>query len=403
MDVLVGRQPIFDKDENVYAYELLFRGGFNSVLDNMDEYATNDVIQNSLFSIGLDRIISDKLAFINFSKSFLIKGIPDLLPKSSFVIEILEHVEPDDEVIKRCKELKEKGYILALDDFVFTTDCFYKLFPYIDIIKIDWSISDYQSRKELISKLRGYPIKLLAEKVETKEEYAEAKELGCVYFQGFFFKKPDIIAGREIKTNANLTNINLIKEISSSDFDFEMLEQIVKKDPSLTFKILKFVNSVSLGVKHKVTSLKQAMVLIGIKELRKWMYLIFLRGLSQNKSVELLTTSIIRAHFCETLAEKTSYKERSSECFLLGMFSLLDALTGLELDEVVDSLPLNEDVKKALLGEENILRKFVTGIIAFEESDWNNLNDVVEALGINDKDIAETYSESIQWAHEIEL
>lgn len=402
MELLVGRQPIFDTDQNVYAYELLFRGGFTSVIDNVDEYMTNDVLHNALFSIGLEKITSNKPAFINFSRSFIVNRIPDLLPKESFVIELLEHVEPDEEVISRCKELKQKGYTLALDDFVFTTNCFYKLFPYIDIIKIDWSITDTQSRRELIKKLRGYPLKLLAEKVETIEEYHEAKELGCIYFQGYFFKKPDTVSGKDISSNyAN--NMKLIKEISVSDFDFNLLEDVIRKDPSLTFKILKFVNSSSMGIRNEVTSLKQAMVLIGIQQLRKWMYLIFLRDMSKKKPMELLSTAVIRAHFCESLAKKSTYSDRASECFLLGMFSLLDALTGMPLEELTESLPLHIDIKDAILGKKNKLRIFVDACICYEESDWKTLKVYSSELNISEYDIAEIYKQSIHWAHSITI
>jgi c-di-GMP-related signal transduction protein len=402
MELLVGRQPIFDTEQNVYAYELLFRGGFSEVLDDMDEHATNDVIHNALFAIGLDQLTSHKLAFINFSRSFLLEGIPELLPKKKVVVEILEHVEPDDEVVQKCKELKDKGYTLALDDFVFTSEAFYNLFPYIDIIKLDWSVSDHKTRKELIHKLDKYSIEYLAEKVETEAEYDEAKELGCIYFQGYFFKKPEIIKGKEISLNHG-SQMEIIKELNENIFDFNALENVIKKDPSLSFKILKLVNSASLGVKNQITSIKQAMVLIGEDDLKKWINLLFLRDMSHHKPTELLMTSIIRARFCELLSKHSRLKNRSSECFFLGMFSLLDVILGVDINNIIKSLPLQQDIKDALINKENELNYLLHIVIAYENSNWDELNQMISKTQFTEHDAADSYRSAIVWAEGIDI
>ena len=402
MDVLVGRQPIFDLDGNTYAYELLFRGGFNGLFKNMDEIATNEVIHNTLFSIGFEQLTKNKPAFINFSRSFLNKRIPFLLPKEKVVIELLEHVEPDDHTLEICKELKENGYITALDDFVFHTDSFYKLFEYIDIIKIDFSITDKHQRNELVTKLKGFSLKLLAEKVETRDQYEEAKRLGCVYFQGFYFKKPDIVLGKEIPSN-HMNNISIIREISVQNFNFSILEKLIRKDPSLTFKLLKFINSAAIGVRKEITSLKQALVMIGIKELRKWMYLLLIRDMNKKQSSEILATSIIRAYFCEAVSKKTQLNERSEECFILGMFSLIDVLTGLEMVSVVDSLPLQNDVVSALLGEQNSFKYLIDLIVAFENGDWEAFEAPLNHFQITETYISKVYLKAITWAHDLDL
>lgn len=399
----VARQPIFDANLKVFGYELLFRSNFINVYDGIDsDQATNDVIANSFFLIGIETLTNGRRAFINFTANSLKNNIPAILPKELVVVEILEDVIPDESIINVCKNLKENGYLLALDDFVFRPE--YKpLIELADIIKVDFRTTSPLERLHLIRCLQGHPVKLLAEKVETQEEFQAALHMGYSYFQGYFFCKPVILSGRNLP-GYKANYLHILQEINQPELEFSQLEDIIKRDVSLSYKLLRYINSVAFGLKNKICSLRQALTLLGQKELIKWISLIALKGVADDKPGELILESLIRARFAERLALHSFLKQRAADAFLMGMFSHIDVLLDRPLQEILDEISLDEDIKDALLEKgHNQFSVLYKVIQTYEKGDWEDYSGYVNVMGIDEQDVLKSYRESLIWAHDLVL
>ncbi|MBC8060326.1 MAG: HDOD domain-containing protein [Clostridiaceae bacterium] len=396
MDVYVARQPIFDINNNSIAYELLFRNSLeNKYTGNDGNAATLEVINNTFFTIGLNNVLDGKKAFINLSESLLKADFITALPPEHVVIEILETVEPTTEVIERCKELKNKGYILALDDFVFYPK-YKKLLEIVDIIKVDFTITIGAARKQVFRLIKNKRIKFLAEKVETKEEYLEAISYGYTYFQGYFFSKPEILMGKDIPLN-KMIYLRLIKELNSKEFHVDKLEALIVKDVSIAYKLLKMINSSAFGIKNKVTSMKLAIAMLGEKEMVKWLYMLVVRGISLDKPQELITLSLERAKFCEQLAILSNNNQIAFDAYLTGMLSTMDAILNLPMEKILDELSVGDDVKLALTEESNTLGIIYRLVKNYERGDFDSVITLGDDLHINQSDISDTYFNVLRW------
>lgn len=399
MDVFVARQPIFDRKLNVIAYELLFRNNTNNFYENIDaSKATIDVISNGFFLIGMENLTGDKKAFINFTEALLKTEIVAALPKNLVVVEILEDVEVTEEIIAACKKLKELGYILALDDFIFQPK--YKpLIDIVDIIKVDFKLTKGYERKEIIRRIGSKKIKFLAEKVETMEEYKNAIDDGYSYFQGYFFSKPIILSAKDMPSNKN-NHLMLLSELAKPDVDFSKIENIIKKDVSLSYKLLKFINSASFGIKTKIDSIIHALMMLGKEDVSKWVYLIALKDIGENKPDELMRTSVIRAKFGELIASRIGMPNRSSDLFFMGLLSFIDTLTNLPMEMVLSQIPIDKDIKDALLGKKNKFRDVFELITAYETGDWNKFSTFSNRLMFDEANAPELYIKSLEWSDE---
>ena len=398
--VYVARQPIFDVKEELYGYELLFRSGFNNIYDSSDgDYATGKTILNSFIMLGLDPLTGGKLAFINFTKNLLLNEVATIFPRELLAVEVLENIEPDESVIEACKKMKKAGYLIVLDDFVFMPK-FQPLIEIADIIKVDFRISNSDAIHSLLSRLSSSKIRFLAEKVETKEEFIMAKEVGFAYFQGYFFSKPHIISGREVP-GYKLNYMQILREMNKAEADFDVLEHIIKRDMSLTYALLKFINSAFFGFSAKIQSIKQAITLLGMNEFKKWVSLIALTGMGNDKPEELMVNSLIRAKFCEFMARKTNMKDKSSDLFLMGMFSMIDAFIDRPMQEILGELPLSTPVKEALMGKENQFRDILDLVIAYEKGNWLIWGNYIKKLKLEESEFPDIYMSSIDWARKI--
>lgn len=396
MEVCVARQAIFDCNKVVVAYELLFRSNknINKFISIENSNPTLKVIKNSFSVIGLDKVTEGKRAFINFDEELIKSGFIETCPKESIAVEVLESVKPDNIIIECCKKLKEKGYIIVLDDFSYKEE-FEELMEYVDIIKVDFLVTKGKERKEIINMIKNKKIKFLAEKVETEEEYKEAIRYGYTYFQGYFFCKPVIILGKDI-SGYKFTYMNLIKELNKEDVDIKNIENLIKNDVLLSYRLLKSVNSAYYGMRKEVTSIANAIMIIGIKELKKWIFIITLQNIGENSIEELIKMSLIRASFGELLSKKVSTKISSFDAFLAGMFSLIDALMNVPLENILSELPISEDVKDALLGNENMIYNLLKLIIMYEKGEWKEVSDLAVNFGLDEEFISNCYLESIQ-------
>ena len=290
MEVHVARQPIFDTEKKVIGYELLFRNGEDDFFPGMDaDQATADVINSSFFLKVVDDLTGGKKAFINFSPRFLKHEMMTMLPPQSLALELSENGEVDATVLAACKSLKEQGYMVVLDDFVLRQQAGV-LLQAADMVKVDFLKTQDAERRDIARKLAGTQVALLAEKIETYYDFKQAKEIGYRFFQGYFFGRPEVFSGRDIP-GYTVNYLNMLREASRIDIDFDKLEQIFRRDVALSFKMLKFINSAFFGLRNKVSSVKQALVLLGRKEILKWISLLALQNMAQDKPDELVVLS----------------------------------------------------------------------------------------------------------------
>jgi len=399
MENFVARQPIFDLHQKVYAYELLFRSGLDNYFGAVDgDQATSRVIVNSFLLFGIEELTSGAKAFINFTKSILVKEYALVLPREYVVIEILENVEPDEEILGVCRKLKAGGFLLALDDFVYAPK-YQPLLELADIVKVDFLVADQKARKRLAASLIPRGIKLLAEKVETIEDFQQAVSLGYSFFQGYFFSKPVIVSRKDIP-GYKLNLLRVLKEANQPEIDFDNLSGMIQSELALSFKLLKLVNSVAYSPRSKITTIKRALAYLGENGVRKWASLLTLAGLADDKPAELVVSSLVRAKFAEALAELSNQAQRASDFFLMGLFSQLDAIVGRPLKEILAEIPLADDVAQALLGQGR-LNNFFKLIVAFEKGQWSALPGLAAALGLEEDQLPQAYHQAVQWPQQI--
>jgi c-di-GMP-related signal transduction protein len=398
MDVYVARQPIFDIQKKIYAYELLFRDGTANFISNIDgDTATEKVLANSYFTIGMDAILDGKKAFVNFTQNLLVKKIPLLLPKAQTVVEILENVEPDPEVIEACRQIAQKGYLIALDDFEYSE----KLNPLIrlaNIIKFDFFLTPAKQIKSYLRYLPASGLTLLAEKIETNQEFDFAKSMGFTLFQGYFFQKPEIIQGREIE-GSQLTLLQIMAESSKPKFELDKLEALISQDISLSYKLLQYINSAFFAKANKIASIRQGLVYLGENEIRRFIALAAMSKMASDKPDEIIRLSCIRGKFCELLGCETSHKVDPSELFMLGMFSLLDAIMVQPMDQIMNRLPLSKDLGDALVHANGPLIGYLNLVKEYEKGNWSGANDYAQKLGIKENVLPNLYLNSCKWCH----
>jgi EAL and modified HD-GYP domain-containing signal transduction protein len=400
LEHFIARQPIFDQQGKVYAYELLFRSGLHNYFDAADhDQAAASVIANSSLLFGLNEMSGGSKVFINCTRKVLVEDFMTVLPRQQAVVEVLEHVTPDEPVIEACRRLKQQGYILALDDFVYH-DNYEPLLELADIIKVDFLESNVEEQARLAKMMIPRGIRMLAEKVETHEVYEEAKKMGYQLFQGYFFSKPVIVSRKDIPTN-KIQFMRILKYVHAEDVEFKQLAQTIQSEVSLSYKLLKLINSAAFALRHKVTNVLQALSLLGIREIRSWVSLISVSAMADDKPAELVVSSLVRARFCEHLADPCGFPSRKSDLFLMGLFSLLDVIMSRPIDEILQEITVEEDIQEALTGEPGTMRTILDLIIAIEKGDWELVGNLTEQLKIDDGPLSEAYMDAIKWAHEI--
>ena len=401
MEVYVGRQPIFDRHSNVFGYELLYRRSMNNFYEGVDgNQATRDLIYNAFFVMQIDDLTEGKVGFINFTDAMVRDLVPEILPKEQLVIEILENSIVDHDLIQACKSLKEKGYILALDDFVLNPS-FEPLLELVDIIKIEFPNVSLETQRNLIKKHK-HKIRFLAERLETREEYNVALQMGYDYFQGFFFSKPVIYKQNDIGV-LNTSILNIIHQLRTLDPDYNRIAQAVELDVGLSYKVIRLSNTISFGARYSIRSVRQALVRIGILELRRWFNVLLLKDLQQVENHELIKQSLVRAHLMENLAQYCEAKEQSLDYLLTGMFSSIDVLLSKPMEEVLMGMPLVDTVKAALLGEENDLKHVLDFVKRYEAMDINPETFDFPLGKIDLENFNAHYIEALRWIKQMEL
>jgi len=384
----IARQPIFDQRLKVFAYELLFRGGPQNVFQPQKD-ASSSVIVDSTMLFDLQTLTGHAKAFVNADQSALLQGAVKLLPADRIVVEILETVVPTPEVVAACVDLRDAGYILALDDFV-DHPKWQPLLALAKFLKVDFRALGRDDCRATAQRYLPQGLQLLAEKVETQSEMVEARNMGYTYFQGYFFSKPIMVEGREIPGN-KLNYVRLLASVNSPDFVFEKIEEILKQEPSLVYKLLRYLNSPLLGLRSEVRSISHAIALIGETEFRRWVSIVAIVSMAGDKSAELIRTALTRAYFCEEISEAIGMSPQRSDLFLMGLLSVTDAILDLPMSSVVSHLPLSSDVQTALCGGANRLRNVYDALISYERADWKKLSCLSVEIGAPEHRVPECY------------
>ncbi|MFA6283104.1 MAG: HDOD domain-containing protein [Desulfurivibrionaceae bacterium] len=399
-NIFVARQPIFKRNKEVFAYELLFRSGLTNYFDPLQngEEATSKVITNSFLIIGIATITEGKKAFINFSEEMLLKGYPSLFPKEITVVEVLETVGATPEVIEACERLVGAGYVLALDDFLYE-ERFVPLIKLARIIKFDIRQMSFAELERQVKIVSRYNVKLLAEKIETFEEFEAVKKLGFDLFQGYFFSRPHIMKGRDIP-GSKLHYLQVLKVIQDEDYDFGELAKFVSRDVSLAYKLLKYANSAYFSRQQKLESIEMAVAMLGQLTLRKWLSLMMLSYLADDKPSELLRLAAFRGSFCELIADQLLGLRREAGRFhTAGMFSLLPAMLDKNMADILPELALPEEIRQALLAETATpLGRTLSLVMAYERGDWEKTATLAKKLTVTLDSLPLLYEQAIEIA-----
>ena len=400
MEVFVGRQPILNRRKKTVAYELLFRSGMSNRFDGTEgNLATATVISNTFITMGADRALGSRMGFLNFPREFLLEGNGFLLPRDRVVIEILEDVEGDGPVVEAARKLKESGYRLALDD-VSRADQAAPLLPFVEYVKLDFRAMEGEERRRVAAHFRSKGVRLVAEKVETEEDYAEAAEDGFELFQGYFFARPEIISAREVPASKG-NCLRLLSEIHQPELDFDGLAKLISQDLALARKLLCFVNSAAFPFRKRIESIFRALVALGENSIRKWASMAALPSLASAGADELVNTSLVRARFCELAAEESKARLHAGSCFLVGLFSLLDAMIGRPLEELMEEMALDPVLAAAILrkpGEPTGRSAVLELAMAFESADPVRIRERAAVTGIDMVAASELYVRAIEWA-----
>ena len=395
-NTFIGRQAIYDKQLNVAAYELLSRSNAEHNEAFVGEYnanhATTVVMLNALTEIGLDQLVGNHPAFINLTYDFLIgeREIPDL--RNQLVLEILEDVEITPELISAVKKLSDSGYMIALDDFIYHEDML-PLVELADIIKIDILQLDEQGLRDHVEKLNHYDVRLLAEKVETRQEYELCKELGFDYFQGYFFCKPNIVSSQRVPAN-RIAIMHLLAQLQNPDVKIDSLEELISQDLALSYRLLKYINSAAFALHREIDSVRHAIVMLGMNTIRSLANLMLMSKID-DKPYDLLIIAMLRARMCEQLSLSID-KSQKDVFFTAGLFSVIDALMDQPMAEVITQLPLAKVIKDALLEREGIIGEAINCCIAFERADWPN----VKCANLDESAIQQAYFNAVIWSNE---
>ena len=392
-NLFIARQPIYDQQLKVIGYELLYRNGDvdRAIFDDHDQ-ASCETILNTFMHIGIDNIAGSALVFINLPDKFLLNETLTPMFREQTVLEVLEHVTSSAQLIDNIRRLKAEGYRVALDDFNFRPELA-ALVELADYVKIDVLANSPEQIEQELEQLRPYSARIIAEKVETQEMYSFCQQLGFRYYQGFFFCKPQTVRQKHVPAIRAVV-LNLLGKLQHPEVDYDELEDILAQDVSLSYKLLRYINSAMFSLRREVDSIKDAVVLLGLNNVRQWLSLILMSRLSDAKPDELILTALIRARMCENLAEKLQPEVRS-QMFIIGLFSILDALMDTPMIELLDSVILSTPVKLALLDKAGPQGDIYQMVLDYEHFNWDRLS----ARDIPTAVFVEAYIEAIEWAN----
>lgn len=392
---VIGRQPIYDRHLKVHGYELLFRSADERErgLTASGEACSARVVVNTFMEMGLENVVGSSLAFINVNRAFLLSGLLRNLPANRVVLEILEDTTPDQEVLAALESLKADGYRLALDDFVYRPE----LEPFLalaSIVKLELLADNKAELIRLCGRLKQRNLQIVIERIETHEDLELCKQLGCDFYQGYFLAKPALLKQHRAPSAARLTALQTLALLGDPNATVEQLENAIGRDVTLSYRLLRVINSAAFAMSGRVDSLRQAVLFLGRERIRSWVSLLVLSGLSDKPS-ELLAIGMIRARMCEQLADFVEPGHRAAY-FTTGLFSILDAVLDTPMEQLLASLPLAPSVTQALLARSGPLGETLNVVIANERCEWTS-----SSSGLTDTQVREAYLEAVKWASQM--
>ncbi len=391
--VHVGRQPIYTRKLDVYAYELLFRTTDGNCEFTSGDMATGEVMVNALMDIGVGRIAGNARTFINMTEAY-ITGTRPLPPLGDrVVLEVLETVPPSDEVVAGLQRLISEGYRIALDDYTGRED-YEPLLNLAHIVKVDVLDCAGEELARQVARLGDYNVKLLAEKVETYEQYRTCQDLGFDYFQGYFFCKPDVVSGTRPAGN-RLIAAQLLSALQKPDIEFEELQGLLSRDATLAYRLLAYVNSAYFNLRAPISSIRHALAIVGTRGVRQWAMLVLMMALNNGKPDELLRVGMIRARMCELLAAR--WPGESPDAFFTGgLFSILDALLDRDIHELSDTLTIDPNIVRDLQHGDGHIRATLGAVLAYEQGRLCDLEESWRA------DCQRVYLDALAWSRELD-
>lgn len=393
----LARQPIFTREEQIFGYELLFRDGPDNYFRSLDpDAASRDTLDSSTL-MGLDVLCGNRRAFVNCTREVLLKDYLTLLPSNQAVAEILESVPADDQVLAACQRLKEAGYWIALDDFM-PNDPRTRLVEMADIIKVDLRSTTAEQQADLVRQFGSWHCRMLAEKVETRDEFFAARKGGFLYFQGYFFRQPEVLTAHEVPAN-RIHYVQMLQAVSKDELDHREIENLIKSEASLCYRLLRYMNSASFGFANEIHSVRHALSLLGEREVRRWVRLVATLAAGSGKSTELVLAALARGRFCELLSSKIQHD--GSDLFLLGLFSLMDAILETPMADLLGNVPVDQDTKVVLLTGTGRLQGLYRLMVARESGDWQSIRDLAREMQMSESEIAEDYWHSMEWARAV--
>ncbi len=394
-DVFVGRQPIYGRRLELFAYELLYRGGdVDHAVFKEGDRATSQVLLNTLTEFGLDRVVGDHLAFVNLTRGFVIGEYPLPLPRAQVVLEILEDVPADAEVLEGLRSLRERGFRIALDDFVLEKSR-EPLLRLTDIVKVDVLHMSAEDIRRSVAELAPYRLKLLAEKIESRAQFQTCLDAGFHYFQGYFLAKPNVLQGTSIPAS-RVNLLRLLGSLQDPACDIERVQELVAQDVTLSYRLVRHINAAVFGMPRRIESVRETVLYLGLSTVRN-LACLFLLANVEDKPHELIVTAMLRARMCQGLAEASGLSDASSY-FTVGLFSALDALLDAPMDRILEKLPLAADVQQALLSHGGPLGAALTCVLAYERGDWQQ----VSFRSLSRASIKRAFLDAVQWVEAID-
>jgi EAL and modified HD-GYP domain-containing signal transduction protein len=395
----VARQPILNATGQVFGYELLYRGGTDGpVIEEGKDLETARVLSDAVLSVGLETLTGGKRGFMNMGRQHLLGNVASLLPPKAVVLEVIEKADIDTPLIEACKSLRTKGYSIALEDFVLESPAA-ALLPYANFVKVN-ALRTKSADHQAIRRFVPTTTSLVAEHVETAEMYEALRGSGFHLFQGFYFCKPTTFKAGALSAR-RLAYAQLLTALNDENVTVNRIEDLIKHDASLSYKVLRCVNSAAYGIQRQIQSIRQAVVLLGLDQIKKWASVWALAGLNEGSSSELVSVAILRARSCELIAQTLMSREEASEYFLLGMCSLLDIILQKPMEEALNDLPLSDTVHRALLGEENLARFVLDTVIAYERGLWDEATQLAQMAGVAPAQLPAAYADALKWAREL--
>jgi len=384
-------------DEKVFGYELLFRDGVEDYFRATDADAASRQTLDTTLQVGLEVLCNGRRGFVNCTREVLLKDYMTLLPSSLAVVEVLESVPPDDLVMAALHRLKQAGYMIALDDFTID-DPRTPLTDFADILKVDLRQNTLEQAAAIAKRYGPWCCRMLAEKFESREEFVAAKAAGFVYFQGYFFRRPEVLQNKEIPAN-QLNYVRLLQAVSQPELQLRELENLIKTEASVCYRLLRYLNSAAFGIQNEVHSIRHALTLLGEREVRRWIRLVVTLTAGEKRSSELLVSAMTRARFCELLSLRVPHGE--SDLFLMGLLSMIDAILEIPMTRILETVPVDHETKAVLLGGPSALRPLYQLMLARESGDWEATAEFARQLGLSDSEVAEAYWQAMQWVSQI--